>query len=530
MDKPMTDAGTARPRALGRRKLMKIGAGVAMASVGVPHVFGQEPPQAPGAAPRRAPAERPAGVRSVTGAGYRNDANRVGGNGPMDDTSRTLVEFTHSFSEAHLTQPVLAGSSKTMIDTIVALVAGFDSDVGRICTRLSRYTPAGELKSTIAGYGVTTTPEAAAFANSFMVRVCDYNDGDPEHGGHVSVIIPGILAIGEAVHSTGSEVLQAVAVGYEILNGFAHVVRAPGFDGPFEGLATALACGKLLKLDEDRLANAASLALVPHMPLTVSHVGALSHWKSGHSPIGIRNGVFAALMAREGMTGPAQPFEERTGLMDVVTGPFELKLPAVQGHLGIENFRVKRYPAEGNSQAILHQAIPDLRKFTTADEIASVRIEMAFGSWQEIGDPPKWDPRNRETADHSMPYMMAIALTDGQVYLDSFSEKRYLHDAAIRDLMAKITCEPNPELNEPQGRTRITVKKKNGQTMTKDVLQEIPVTYEEVLAKFDRVCEYMSVPTAQRDRAKAAWTNLKAVKDIAEPIRDLARFGRPLSV
>src|ERR1019366_6906291 len=184
-------------------------------------------------------------------------------------------------------------------------------------------------------------------------------------------------------------------------------------------------------------------------------VGALSHWKGCHSAMSVRNGVYAALLAREGMTGPAQPFEGRSGMWDKLTGPFkELRLPySPDGQLAVENFRLKRYPAEGNAQALLQQAIPAIRGFAKVDDIASINIEMAFGAWQEIADPPKWDPRNRETADHSMPYMVAVALTDGEVYLSSFTPKRYLEDASLRQLMQKITCQANPEFDKvKQGR------------------------------------------------------------------------------
>jgi 2-methylcitrate dehydratase len=507
---------------LNRRGLMKLGAGVVLTSLTAPKMLAQR-----GGRPR---SERPEGYNLATGTGYKNDANRVSGNGPMDGTSKKLTSYVHSFSESQLTDSVTAGVNKLMLDCMVALIGSFTSEVGQITARLAKLYPAGELKSSIAGYGITTVPEAAAFANSFMVRNADYNDGDGENGGHVSVIIPGILAIGEAVHATGPEVMAAVAVGYEILSSFAHFARGGGggWDAPYEGLATALACGKLLKLDEDRLANACSLALVPHMPMNVSHVGALSHWKSGHSPIGVRNGVFAALMAREGMTGPAQPFEERGGLMDVITGPFELKLPVEEGKMNVETFRVKRFSAEGGTQAIIDQGLPPARAFINGkvDDIDWVHLEIT--SLGEIADPPKWDPRNRETADHSLPYITAIYLTDGEIYLSSFVPDRYLHDEKLRALMARITIQANPDLVGTQGKSRITVRKKSGETFTKVVETERPVTYEEVQKKFERVCAYQGISNDKRDRAKAMWTNLKAVKDIAEPMRFMAQIVPPL--
>lgn len=527
------------PSGLGRRQLMKLGAGAvaAISTLGGKTAIAQEEEEGGGAGRGGREVSRPEGVVVRTGAGYKNDSGRIYGNGPMDETSRRLVSFVTKYTESDLNDSLTKALGNTMLDTVAAAAAGFDSDAGRLAARVARMNQS-EMKSTVFGYGVVTNPESAAFANSAMVRNTDFNDGDPGHGGHNSVIIPGILAIGEAVHATGAQVMIATAIGYEILNGLGAAGRgrrdvpagAGGWDGPWEGLATALAAGKLLKLDEDRLANALSIALVPHLPMQVSHVGALSMWKGCHSAMGCRNGVYAALLAREGFTGPAQPFEERGGIYDHM-GPFkELKLPVnSDGSFAIETFRFKRFPAEGNSQATLLSAINPIREFTNASDIESINLQVSVGTWQEIGDPPKWDPRNRETADHSFAYIMAVALTDGEVYLNSFDEKRYLHDTAIRDLMARITVEVDPEFDrEPQGRTRITTVTKSGKKNVQEVHHEPPITREEILAKYDRVCSYMKVPDAQRDRAREAWLNLKNVRDIAVPVRDLAKFGRAL--
>jgi len=514
--------------ALDRRDLMKLGAGAIMTALGGPAATAQDPAKgkAKGEGQRNSGPVLPS---AKTSAGYKNDAGRISGNGPMDNTSRQIVSYVSSFSESNLTAPVLAGLRTYLVDSMAALIAGFETDSGRIGARIGRMTHS-ELKSTVLGYGVITAPNIAALANSTMIRHKDFNDMGP--GSHSSVIVPGILAIGEALHSTGPQVLAAVAMGVELLNGLAQAERkiegqGVHWDTKYHGVVTALAVGKLMGLDEDRLANALSIGLVPHMPLFVSHVGALSHFKNMHAAIQIHDGVFAALLAREGMTGPAQPFEERGGLWDTVTGPFqELRLPVNPKQLTVENMSLKRFPSDGDHQAILTEAIPAIREWAKVEDIASIDFEIPFGHWQENADPPKWDPRNSETADHSLPYVMAVALTDGEVYLSDYTPKRYLEDAAIRQLMQKITSRGNLEFDFH--RSRVTVRKKSGEVLVKDVFQYKPMTYDEVIAKFKRVCAYMSVSDTQRDRALATWSNLQQVHDIAEPMRDLANFGKPL--
>jgi len=514
------DKVRSRLGSVGRRDLLKVSAGVAL---------GQMLP-IPKASAETPAAARPAGVIAETGTGWKNDANRSSGNGPMDNTTRQIVQYVSSFSESNLSEAAVETMGYIMMDSIASLMAGFESEPARICARLARTTQS-DLKSTVLGYGVTTSPELAAFANGCMLRHTDFNDYGP--GGHPSDIISGILAVAEALHSTGMQTLGAVAMGYEIIGALALAspgdgVGDGGWDGPYEGLATALAVGKLMGLNEDQLANALSLALVPHMPMIVSHIGALSHWKGCHSSESIRCAIFAALMAKEGMTGPSEPFEARHGLFDHMGRFKELHLPAggPDGRMIVQRISYKRYPAEASTQSVI-EMVPQIKAWTKVEDIQSIVAELPFDGWQEIADPPKWDPRNRETADHSFPYVLSRALLDGDIYLDSYTPEKFM-DPVARRLMDKITVRANMDYTY-LGQARLTVRTKTDVLVKETAVHvETPMTHEEVMGKFNRVCDFRSVSSGQKDRARAAWSNLRAVKDIAEPMRDLANFGRPL--
>lgn len=494
-----------------RRDLFKLGVGAAMTMLGAETTAAQSKNSSSG---------------TVTQTGWKNTAQRASGNGPIDHTTRQIVDYVSSFSEAKLTPALVDALGDTMVDSIAALISGFESEPARICARMAR-TTRSDLQSTVLGYGITTSPEMAAFANGCMLRHADFNDIGP--GGHVSDIISGILAVGEAMHSTGSEVLAAVALGYELAGGLPSGTEGSGWDAPFEGPATAMAAGKLMKLNEDQLANALSLTLVPHMPMSVTHVGALSHWKGCHSSEAVRCAVFSTLLAREGMTGPAQPFEARDGFWDHVGPPArELRLPAQgpDGKMVVQRMSFKRFPSEGSTQSVL-ELTPAIREWTRAEDIASIHVDLPFAGWQETADPQKWDPQNRETADHSMPCVVAVALVDGDIYLNSFEPQRY-NDPAVRRLMDKITVGADPHFTY-QGQVRLTVRNKTGGELIEETAVRLltPMTHDEITAKFNRVCAFMSIPNDQRDRARAAWSNLRVVRDIAEPMRELARFGRP---
>ena len=533
------DAAEARPSALDRRELLKlgtgVGAGLAMNQLLTPVTASAQEgarPQAVGQAPAYRPERwreelRYAGVEMATGPGWQHGANRASGNGSMDETSRRIVEYVHAFSASDLTPALESAFHNTMLDSIASLVSGFESEPARICARLAR-TTRGDLQSTVLGYGIVTTPELAAYANSSMIRHTDFND-------HHSDMLGGILAVGEALHSTGTDVMMAIILAYRVNQALSSAGGSiEGFDAGIYYLpAVAVSAGKLLGLNQDQLANALSLALTMHVPLRVNRSGTLSMQKGCATADAVRSAVFAALAAREGMTGPAEPFEGRDGLWDKITGPYrQLRLaPSGPPGVGLNNI-IKRSPAEAYTLAAHETIIPEVRAWTKVEDIASVHVELNFVGWLEIADPPKWDPRNRETADHSLPYEIARALLDGEIWLDSFTEEK-LMEPAVRALMEKITVAVNPEYSY-HGQVRMTVRTKNGAELVREIGKGntgislgSPVTHDEIIAKFNRVFAFMQVGDAQKERALAQWSDVRAVKDIAEPMRNLARFGRP---
>jgi len=499
-------------RDLARRDIMKAGAGAVVTAIGASGALGQTRPNPDG----HVPSTQPSPVSNAPAAGQVSTGGpRSSGNGPMDDTTRKLVSYVQAFSERDLTDQLVAAFNNTMLDSIAALITGLDSEPARICARMARSTR-GDLKSTVLGYGVVTTPELAAYANTSMVRHTDFND-------HASDMMPGVLAIGEALHASGTQVMIGIILAYQInqaLSAAAGDYQRRGWDqGLGVGAATALACGKLLGLHEDQLANALSLTIVPSVPLRVTRTGALSMSKGCATAAAVRNAVFSALIAREGMTGPAQPFEGRDGLWQLVTGPFkELTLPPRQSGATLANS--KRFPTEGYTQPLM-PVIPEVRAWTSVDEVASIQIEMSRTGFLEIAEPVKWNPQNRESADHSMPFTVAVALVDNGIWYTSFGPERFLADAAVRQLMQKITISENASFATRQ--SRMTVRKTSGEVLVKDAVEWKPMSGEEIQAKFDRVCAGV-VSNEARDRARAAWFNLRAATDIAGPIATLAAF------
>src|SRR4029077_18623141 len=126
----------------------------------------------------------------------------------------------HGFSGTNMKPNEVEAINKIMLDQMAATVAGFEEEVVRICVGMAADVQPVKLKSRVFGYGISTTPELATFANSAMCRMTDFNDTGGARGnisaGHPAVLIAAALAVGEALHSTGAEVLEAVTVGYEL--------------------------------------------------------------------------------------------------------------------------------------------------------------------------------------------------------------------------------------------------------------------------------------------------------------------------
>src|SRR5205814_6461025 len=208
----------------------------------------------------------------------------------------------------------------------------------------------------------------------------------------------------------------------------------------------AAAC-KLMGLDTVRTTHALGITGVCNVALRQTRSGELSMGKGCAFANAARNGVFAALLAKDGMTGPAPIFEGDLGFMKLLTGPFTVAEMGGDGRpFMITSTYIKFWPAEYHSQSAIDAALQLRPEIGDPDTIQSIDIHTFDAAVDIIGkDPEKWRPKTRETADHSLPYCTAVALTDGDVTLDSFSDDR-LRDEKLLALVAKIKIQRDAAL------------------------------------------------------------------------------------
>src|SRR3989442_14662119 len=285
--------------------------------------------------------------------------------------------------------------------------------------------------ATIVGTNHKAPPDWAAFADGCGIRYFDYNDTYlSKEPAHPSDNISAALAAAESVGASGRELIAAIALAYEVQCRLcdAASIRARGWDHVTYGaVSTALACARLMKLDPQKTRHAVNIAGVACAAMRQSRAGELSHWKGVAFADAARRGVYSALLAQAGMTGPAPIFEGQMA--------FEKQLGVSLGNVGekfrgapemILNTSIKFWPAEYHSQSAIEAALSLRKEIGDPAKVKSMTIESHDASVDIIGsEPEQWKPETRETADHSLPYITAIALIDGEITDKQFARERF---------------------------------------------------------------------------------------------------------
>ena len=240
-----------------------------------------------------------------------------------------------------------------------------------------------------------------------------------------------------------------------------------------------------------------------------------------------RRGVYSAVLARGGMTGPAPIFEGQMG--------FEKELGVSLGDVGekfkgapamILNTSIKYWPAEYHSQSAIEAALFLREQIDDVSQVKAMTIESHDASVDIIGsEPEKWRPETRETADHSLPYITAIALIDGEVTEKQFQPERFM-DPKIWKFLENVKVERNAELSAmyPDAVANIVhVDLANGRRLTKRV--DYPLGHAKNPLKDSQVEEKFTalvLPILGKRRAKKI-VDLVWMLDEAKSIDELMR-------
>ena len=410
---------------------------------------------------------------------------------------------------------------RTLIDTLGCGIGGFDGEPAVVARRAAARVQ-GNPAARILGTTQTSSIDLAAFANTVLVRYLDCNDTYQARGtGHPSDMIPGVLALAEAHRASGRTAITAVVAAYEGFCRVADQVALKGWDqGMFVSIGAACGAGKVLGLGKAAMANAISIAITSGIPLGVTRVGELSMWKGCATAAAVRTGLFAAELAADGMTGPGDPFEARDGLWHHL-GIEAPKWGPFGG--GSEPFRItgttfKAYPAVVHTQGPIGLML-ELRRQVSAKDVASIHV-ATYGEAvrRTSAEAQKWDPETRETADHSMPYLVAAALQDGAITPATFVPAR-IKDAALRPIIKKLTVVEDPDFTRrypAESGSKMEVTTTDGRRLTAETRHpkgnfRNPLSDAEVEAKFASLVASTPLAGARAERVLAeAWNLEKA--------------------
>lgn len=438
-----------------------------------------------------------------------------------------LADYALSVRFQDLDARALTELKARVIDALGCAVGAYDEAPATIARRFATKASGGG-PSSLLGTPSKTAPPLAAFVNGIMIRYFDFNDTYlSKEPAHPSDNLAPCMAVAEAEGSGGKDFLAAAAVAYEIQCRLCDAadIRHRGWDHVNYGLvSSSLASARLMGMDREKATHAVNLALNGHIAMRQVRAGELSMWKGASFANAGRNAVFAAMLAREGMTGPAPIFEGEMGFFRQVSGPFELDPGSFGGRRGkfkvVETY-VKFWPAEYHAQTAIWAALEVRKKAGDTRRAESVLVETHEAGYTILGkDREKWEPKTKETADHSLPYMVGMALLQGDLDNGSYSEEN-LRSRANLAFIKKLKVVEDPKLTAayPQSMpNRITVKVKGGGEFSAQVdvprgHPRNPMTRGEIEAKFLRLTNGKLSRKDAREALTRLWA-LEAERDL----------------
>jgi 2-methylcitrate dehydratase len=416
-----------------------------------------------------------------------------------------LAKYVASLTFQDLPPDVVHQTKRVVLDTLGCAIGGYDSEATRAIQELIKELGhPGE--ATVFGSGSRTSCLNAAFANGAMVRYLDYNDtafiiqGDTYRTGyHPSEVIPPILALGERQHLSGKDVVTPIVSGYDLSLAFLEGVVGPGMEkrgwnGDTRGaFIIPLLAGKILGLNETQMENAVGISGSCHAVLGILDTPAEEYTmtKNIRFPTMASGGIWAAMLAQKGFTGPTTIIEGHDGFVEaIMNGEYDAtKLANISRKFAIRQTCIKSIIADFSSHGHLTATLNLVKENDIKPEdIAEVRITTSKRCAEHTGDPVKKYPKNKETADHSSYYLTAIAIIDRQIGPDQFAPDKY-QNPRVRELIDKVVLQGDPNLDKarPAGISEIITKQGKRFQCRVDYPRghaRNPMTDEEITEKF----------------------------------------------
>src|SRR3954470_8989073 len=427
--------------------------------------------------------------------------------------SYVIAEWACALKYEHLSPEAIQAAKLFWFDSIGCALGGSQQEDARILLKHHRAMGGGNGKATAFVSGFKTNPVDAAFMNGHMIRAMDYNDiywkADPCHP---SDLISAPLALCESDGLSGKDLILGTIIAYEIEMRLCEIgrpgVREYGWHhATLSAFAAPVAAGRVLNLTRDQMVSAMGISASRTFCPGAVTAGKLTNMKNTVDPWAGRMGAESALLARDGFSGPEHIIDGKEGLFAVFHHVQYKGQPAAfdgealvadlpnsrQSHYRILDCGMKSFPVEALSHAPLTAMMKTIKEHKIkANEVKEIKVEVIARAADILGDPHKYRPDSKETADHSLPYCMAAGLVDGMVTPLQFKEER-VHDKSLIPIMDMVKVVPNQEFEAlfPKFQpSRVTITTKDGKSFAQrvDVPKgdpRDPMTEDEIAVKFN---------------------------------------------
>ena len=442
-----------------------------------------------------------------------------------------LAEFVSSASFDDLSDAARIQLEIRVLDSLGCAIGAMGSEpTGFIRNQLDEFD--GKGTCALIGGG-RAAPDRASFYNGALVRYLDFNDSylSKDETCHPSDNFAPVLAATEYANGTGRDLMTALAVAYQVQCRLSDVapVRAAGFDHTTQGAyAVAAAVSKALDLSASQTANAIGICGTAFNALRVTRTGKLSHWKGLAYPNTAATCTFATFLARRGITGPLEVFEGEKGFMDAIAGCFQIDW-SLENLERVNATILKKYNAEIHSQTAIECAL-QLRQQErlVPSEIEHIDVEIFDVAYHIIGGGDEGDKtlvNTKEQADHSLPYLISVALIDGQVLPEQYTSER-IHCLDVQELLRKVAIHPTKDFSNRfpnEMPCRLTVALRDGRVLVGEAhdypgFVTKPMTWETALQKFEMLARPVRTTALRRSIADT----VKSLETIQ--VRDLTRL------
>ncbi len=441
-----------------------------------------------------------------------------------------MARWAAALEYNHLSQDAAYQAKRFLLDSVGCALGGFQQhDVTVALEVLAEI--AGRGPATVIGTGKKMDAVSASLANALMIRCMDYNDiywkQDPSHP---SDIFPAALACCERAQSDGRELIVGLVLGHEFEMRFCEAafpgIRERGWHhATLTAFVSPIVAGRALHLSGEQIQHAVGISASRQCTLGAVTAGNLTMMKNTVDPLATQSGVLAALLAEKGYTGPEHVVDGKEGLTHCF-GP-EWKLNVLTEGLGdswrITQCGMKAFPTEALTHAPI-SAVLDLVKESDLhpDQVEKIQIRSLARAADILSDPSKYDPRTKETADHSLPYVIAAALVDRQVTPLQFTMEKIM-DPAIRSQLKKVEVVADPEIERvfpAMQRVVVDLTTTDGRLLSKQLDYpkgdpRNPLTDSEIEEKFAALAEGVLSPAAQKRLKDAIW-NLERLESVSK--------------